>query len=218
MRLVCVLVAMSVIACTGPRAPGAAPAQTVRASGTTAAGSDDVCGPRDARLIVRFRTEVDRSVRREHGITAGAFARAVLSVLCDARGWLRSDMVRFRHDPDGPYVIGLRNRRNVKERCEVLVGEPVSGNYSCASSAYKEVVINEGPWYDGTPGFPGDLRMYRRMLIDHEVGHVMTLRHRSCPGDDRKAPVMMQQSKGLTVNGNTCKANPWPRPFELDSL
>jgi hypothetical protein len=29
---------------------------------------------------------------------------------------------------------------------------------------------------------------------------------------------MMQQSKGMTTNGNTCKPNPWPLSYEWRSL
>lgn len=217
---------VSLVACSGPTP--AAPRTADRPASTSSIGGDadaagtsaasERCGPADAALVVRFRTKVDRSVKREHGIDAAEFSRAVLGILCDERGWLRSQAVRYVYDPGGPYLIGLRSRRYVKSRCEVLVGEPVSGDYSCASSAYKEVVINVGPWYNGTPGFPGNLRMYRRMVMNHEVGHVMTLRHRQCPGDDRRAPVMMQQSIGMNLNGYTCRPNPWPLERELAAL
>jgi hypothetical protein len=56
------------------------------------------------------------------------------------------------------------------------------------------------------------------MLVNHEIGHTLGQHHRGCSKDGALAPVMMQQSKGMTTNGNTCKPNPWPRPYELNSL
>lgn len=209
--------ALLLTSCQGDSQAVREPSATEPAS-SSSSPARTACGARDARLVVRFRARVDGSVRERYGDTRARFARQVLDILCDERGWLRAGMVRFAYDPDGPYLIGLRSKRSVKRRCEVLVGEPVSGRYSCASSAHKEVVINTGPWHNGTPDFPANLRTYRRMLINHEVGHVMTLRHRDCPGDGRKAPVMMQQSMGMNLNGYTCTPNPWPKGSERREL
>jgi hypothetical protein len=101
-----------------------------------------------------------------------------------------------------------------------LIGLSVSRKYSCADSAQREVVINGRAWDNATDGWPDDagLVRYRRMLINHETGHALRQRHRDCPRDGAKAPVMMQQSKGMNLNGFTCTPNPWPLPREIDSL
>lgn len=98
-----------------------------------------------------------------------------------------------------------------------MIGLSVRRTYSCAG--VDEVALNSDRWFSGAPYDWGSVAEYRRMLVNHEIGHVLGMRHESCPADGERAPVMMQQSKRLTSdNGKTCKANPWPLPFELTKL
>jgi hypothetical protein len=137
-------------------------------------------------------------------------------VLCDERSWIGSGKVRFRYDPSGPLLIALRTPASSERRCKQLIGLSVNFYYSCAG--YREVVLNSDRWFKGSDYWPGPVAMYRQMLVNHEVGHTLGQRHRTCTRDGAPAPVMMQQSKGLTSNGNTCKANPWPLAYEERSL
>ena len=50
------------------------------------------------------------------------------------------------------------------------------------------------------------------MLINHEIGHRLGYSHVTCDKDGDLAPVMQQQSKFLSYDGITCKANPWAFP------
>ena len=74
------------------------------------------------------------------------------------------------------------------------------------TQAWRFVVINQTPWRKKTPAFTGDLRTYRHMVVNHETGHWLGWKHRTCGGKGKRAPLMMQQSKGL----KGCKPNPWP--------
>ncbi|MGI9557068.1 MAG: DUF3152 domain-containing protein, partial [Solirubrobacterales bacterium] len=65
-------------------------------------------------------------------------------------------------------------------------------------------------WRGGARAFGGELMDYRRYLINHEVGHTLGRWHRGCPAPKARAPVMMQQTKGV----GECKPNPWPRTDE----
>lgn len=170
------------------------------------------CGAEGAPRIVRFRVEVDAGLRT----TPNAFARALRDVLCDARGWIASEAVRFRYDPDGSLLIGVRTPDNAERRCYDLIRLSVNRFYSCGTPS--EVVLNGDRWFGGSPYWPGPLEDYRRMLTNHEVGHAMLLHHTECPRDGARAPIMMQQSKGMNLNGNTCRPNPWPLARELDLL
>jgi hypothetical protein len=75
------------------------------------------------------------------------------------------------------------------------------------------VIINQARWLHASPAWNKkklSLRGYRHMVVDHETGHWLGHRHRGCPGKGRLAPVMMQQSKGLSG----CRFNPFPLPSE----
>ena len=169
------------------------------------------CGSPTGRLV-RFRVLIERALPT----TADRFVADLLSVLCDQRSWIRTGEVRFRYDPKGSLLVGLRTPESAEKRCMQLIGLSVNFYYSCAGS--REVVLNSDRWFTGSKYWPGSVGVYRQMLVNHEIGHTLGQHHRGCPKDGALAPVMMQQSKGLTTNGNTCKANPWPRPYELKSL
>jgi hypothetical protein len=169
------------------------------------------CGRTGAR-VVRFRVLVEKGLPT----SPAQFVTDVLSVLCDERSWIGSGKVRFRYDPKGSLLIGLRTPSSSERRCMQLIGLSVNHYYSCAGS--REVVLNSDRWFQGSKYWPGSVPVYRQMLVNHEVGHTLGQRHRTCTRDGAPAPVMMQQSKGLTTSGNTCKPNPWPLAYEARSL
>jgi uncharacterized protein DUF3152 len=170
-----------------------------------------VCGRAGARLV-RFRVLV------EHGVetTPAQFVSDLLGVLCDKRSWIGSNKVRFQYDPRGALLIGLRTAGSTERRCKQLIHLSVNRYYSCATT--REVVLNADRWFKGSDFWPGSVPVYRQMLVNHEVGHALGQHHRTCSKDGSAAPVMMQQSKGLTTNGRTCKPNPWPLSFEWRSV
>jgi hypothetical protein len=188
----------------------AAPAPSFLASSGPAQPSK-TCGTPGAKLV-RFRVLVEDGL----ATTASQFVEDLLSVLCDKRSWIASGDVRFRYDPEGSLLVGLRKPASAEKRCMQLIGLSVNYYYSCAGS--KEVVLNSDRWFKGSDHWPGAVPVYRQMLVNHEIGHTLGQHHRSCSKDGAYAPVMMQQSKGLTTGGNTCKPNPWPRPYELNAL
>jgi uncharacterized protein DUF3152 len=171
------------------------------------------CGDAKAAKVVRWRVEVDRDA----GVEPEEFASRIASIICDRRSWIASGRVRFRYHPQGSLLIGLRTPGEAERRCYRIIGLSVQRRWSCGTP--REIVINSARWKGGSEPWPGTLHEYRRMLTNHEVGHALGLHHEQCASDGAPAPVMMQQSKGMTSeNGRTCKPNPWPLPPEIVEL
>jgi hypothetical protein len=193
-----------------PRTSHPAPSKTPPTV-TNANISRATCGT--AGRLVAFRIAIDKGLPT----TAAEFGNGVRSVLCDPRSWIASQKVRFRYDPNGKLLISLRTPDHTESRCMQLIHLSVERTYSCAT--FYEVVLNSDRWFYGSRPWPGPLAEYREMVTNHETGHALGLYHENCPRDGALAPVMAQQSKGLTSpNGKTCVRNSWPLREELARL
>jgi uncharacterized protein DUF3152 len=138
--------------------------------------------------------------------TAG-FATVVKDTLTDPRGWQGAGFT-FTFRDDAPYRIVLAERPEVERLCR-----PYDvGRFSCQNGPV--VALNADRWRTASPKWTGDLDTYRRMLVNHEVGHLLGQHHPAvhCPQAGQPAPVMTQQSSEL----DGCLPNPWPRRWELD--
>ena len=138
--------------------------------------------------------------------TAG-FADVVRETLTDPRGWQGAGFT-FEFRDRAPYRVVLAEGPEVDRLCRP---DDVGGKYSCQNGPV--VALNADRWRSASPKWTGDLDTYRRMLVNHEVGHLLGQHHPrvQCPSRDRPAPVMAQQSSEL----NGCLPNPWPLPWEL---
>jgi len=151
------------------------------------------------RYAVTTRGRVTASLAR--------FREAVAATYADPRGWQRGRH-RFREVPrGGAFTVVLAQAATVPGFDPVC-----SATYSCRVGRY--VVINETRWKRGSPYFPGDLRTYRQMVVNHETGHWLGRGHASCSERGRPAPVMQQQSKGM----QGCRPNPWPLDREIRAV
>ena len=177
---------------------------------------DPVAPGRPGRLVVvpggsktygrgpvrRFLVEVEGGLR----IDAADFAARVTQVLSDPRGW-RGAGLAFRRVDSGrvDFRVALASPRTTDRLCAPL---PTNGVFSCVSG--ERAVVNLFRWRRGAASYRHRLAGYRAYVVNHEVGHILGRSHAGCPGSGRRAPVMLQQTKGVAP----CRPNPWPLASE----
>ncbi|MFB9237500.1 DUF3152 domain-containing protein [Plantactinospora siamensis] len=163
------------------------------------AGPESPAGPGRGRLL-RYRVLVEQDIR---GLTVADFAAEVAGALHDPQGWTaggRLRLLRVGWNQPADFTIFLVTPGTRDRLCR---GAP-DGYTSCRNR--DRVVLNVARWMKGVPGYGADLATYRRYMINHEVGHRLGLGHERCPGPNRPAPVMQQQTLGL----HGCVANATP--------
>ena len=153
-------------------------------------------------VVVRYRI-----LRRVNDKTTSNFHAVVEQTLNDKRGWERADFELIR-DPGARFRIVLAEGEAVDRLCYPY---ETGATYSCQNGPV--VALNADRWRTATPQWTGSLPAYRRMLVNHEVGHLLGQHHPEiqCPAPGKLAPIMAQQSTEL----NGCLPNPWPLPTEI---
>jgi hypothetical protein len=194
--------------CSHPAPPAASPVPSTGPA-TTAASSAPAATPAPPAptapatprvVVVRYRVEV-------HARGVASFPAVLDATLTDQRGWARAGF-RLVRDQAAPYRVVIAEAAEVDRLCRPY---DTYGRYSCQNGPV--VAINADRWRYATPEWTGDLATYRRMLVDHEVGHLLGMHHPAvqCPRRGAPAPVMAQQSTEL----NGCLPNPWPLASEI---
>lgn len=108
---------------------------------------------------------------------------------------------RVRRRPDIRIVIATPS---TVDRLCARAGLRTVGRLSCWNGRF--AAINVDRWKRGSKGFVGPLHVYRRYVLNHEVGHALGYGHRACSRRGALAPVMQQQ----TFATRPCRANGWP--------
>lgn len=154
-------------------------------------------------VTVRYRLE-----RRTADAATDDFERVVRSTLEDPRGWARAGF-SLVPDPAGEFRIVLAEAPEVDRLC---LPYDTFGLYSCQIGLL--LALNAARWREATRQWTGDLAGYRAMLVNHEVGHLLGLKHPDvqCPAPGKAAPVMAQQSTEL----GACLPNRWPLEPEIE--
>ncbi|MGW4485657.1 DUF3152 domain-containing protein [Amycolatopsis sp. NPDC004368] len=174
------------------------------------------------------------TVEAEDGIGGDdqAFATEVDATLADLRSWIGLGAVSLlRVDaPDARPDFRVSLTSPGTSRRPDLCGAAIPFDTSCNLPERKRVVINLARWVRGAHAYDGHLADYRHYAVNHEVGHALGHGHAGCPADGGPAPVMMQQTFGLSddhlarlnrsdpsagspvvADGKVCRANPWVR-------
>jgi hypothetical protein len=153
-------------------------------------------------VTIRFESEVDDVAVEELASTA-------LEILNDPRGWTQAGFTFVQGGADAPYRVVLAEGPRVDALCLPLD----TGSFaSCQNGPV--VALNADRWRNAVTHWDGDLELYRGYLVNHEVGHLIGMRHPvpRCPVAGAPAAAMEQQTGGLAG----CTGNAWPREWELD--
>jgi hypothetical protein len=162
-----------------------------------------------AGMLRRFHVGVEKGVTEN----LAAFAATVDETLGDPRGWTAGGQVRLqRVSPaeTADFTIYLATPETARTMCaqgKVDILEKGQPYTSCRAPG--KVILNLARWRLSVPDYVAakvPLDTYRQYMINHEVGHELGNGHELCPGKDRPAPVMQQQTLGL----HGCAANAWP--------
>jgi hypothetical protein len=192
--------ATAVPASPGASVPPAPPKVPQRGTGrfTVAAGEMTTIGKGQ---LMTYRVESEDG----SGVAAANFAGEVDNTLSDPRSWTADGKWAFRRVSTGKvdFVVRLATPATVDKICGAA-GLQTGGYVSCRTG--ESVMINLARWELAVPDYKGDVALYRRYVINHEVGHRLGHGHELCPGKGKMAPIMQQQTYGL----NGCVANGWP--------
>jgi hypothetical protein len=130
-----------------------------------------------------------------------------MAILTDPRGWGQSGFL-FVADGSSRLTVVLAEPGRVDELCLPL---ETKGNASCQNGAV--VALNARLWRNASEDWDASVDDYRTYLVNHEVGHLIGLRHPAerCPAGQNSSAVMEPQTGGLV-----CAGNGWPLAWEFD--
>ena len=155
--------------------------------------------------MVRYRILVEKGLE---DLTDGFVAR-VEDILGEDSGWRRNGLHFTRVVDDYDITILLAVPASIDRLCRPLQTE---GWLSCAFA--RRAMINATRWQNGALTWGRDIEGYHHYLINHEVGHLLGLRHADCPEIGSPAPIMQQQ----TIFLNGCVANGAATPKDIAML
>lgn len=140
-------------------------------------------------MKILYKTIVDPDV----DYPKDQFAQEIEVYLADPDGWV-SRGYTFEASPKGKVQIHLSSPNTL------LANGCPSRELSCAEFKGTHLRLNADLW-DGVIRNKSKLQLkdYRQYMVTHEMGHILGFDHVNCPGANHPAPLMMQQTLGISV-------------------
>ncbi|GAA3591198.1 hypothetical protein GCM10022223_02180 [Kineosporia mesophila] len=152
--------------------------------------------------VYKVRVQVEKGV----AIDGEKFADFVLATLNDDRSWTENGTRRFARTDEASEAFTTVTLASPQTSASMCLPLKTFGKLSCRNGG--RVVLTTYRWTKAIPEYKKDRTGYRHYVVNHEVGHALGHGHEYCAGQGKRAPLMMQQTKGLLG----CKPNPWPHP------
>lgn len=172
--------------------------------------------------LFTYTVEIEDGIELEGG--PEGFALTVDNTLNNPKSWIGSGRYQFQridHSEAADLRISLTSQLTTREVC----GYRIPFDASCWKSDEHQVVINNARWARGAVAYQGNVVQYQQYVVNHEVGHGLGFSHTSCEASGQLAPVMMQQTWGLSndylaalgtdrvePDRQVCEPNAWPFP------
>jgi hypothetical protein len=184
--------------------------------------------------LFTYTIEVEDGIDSSSYAGDDSFASMVQQTLSSPQSWTWDGKRAFQRVdasfPNPRFRVSLTTPETT-HRADVCMFQ-IKYESSCYRSSFdKRVVINIARWVRGAMAFQGDMTSYRQYAINHEVGHALGAKHVGCPENGGIAPVMMQQTFGVSndfvaqlnnlpggdrgrvpADGKVCKPGAWPNP------
>lgn len=189
------------------------------------AGGGPRVGEANAQKFRKYAVAIEDGVKpADYGNDDAAFARTVEGTLSDPRSWIGTKQValqRVEANQNPDFIVSLTSTKTTHTLC----GKEIPFETSCWNPDSKRVIINVARWVRGAMVYGPDLSGYRTYVINHEVGHALGSGHAACPENGAPAPVMMQQTFGVSndfvsqlnagldvvpADKKVCTPNPFP--------
>lgn len=213
--------------------PGGAYPQAGAGTWRVLPGTGPILGKAGAAKVYHYQIRVEDGIDPSYYQGDDAFVSDVQSTLSDPRSWIAAGTIQLQRvdasfaTPDFTIDLTTPNTDHRPDLC----GFAIQYEGSCWVLRTHQVIINVARWVRGALAFNGDLGLYRQYAINHEVGHAFGNHHVGCATNGGLAPVMMEQSFGVSddyvydVNnpepgnrgavrrdGKVCQVNAWPYP------
>ena len=168
------------------------------------------------------------TVEVEDGVTLPGgpqgFASTVDATLRNPKSWVGSRAYAFQRIDDSR-AADIRITLTSQLTQRAICGFAIPFEASCWDADLQQVVLNTARWARGAVAFQGNVVEYQQYVVNHEVGHGLGFPHVPCEATGRLAPIMMQQtwgvsngylaalgSDGVPADGQVCEPNAWPFP------
>jgi hypothetical protein len=144
--------------------------------------------------LIKFTTIIDTDILSKYNLRntdERQFDFYVMAYLNSPDGWSQYGYFFEPSKENSHIVISLSSDKTISNKCGF------SGKLSCAELGGRNVYLNADRWFHGSSESKLSLIDYRQYMISHEIGHILGKGHVKCPCKGCKAPIMLQQTKGI---------------------